>query len=422
MNRAALLLLSLALACHGTDPTTAPDDSGAAPTDTAPTNAAPSAPAVSITPAIPADTADLVCTFTAATDPDGDPLAYGITWLVDGAAWSGTAATRGVPGDTVPASATRQGEVWTCEISAFDGVTSTIGSAVVVIATWPADDRTVHACEATGSAGPDQVACDAAYAGGPLEGLVTVNEGFQRWTVPATGEYWLTAAGAQGAAANPAYAGGRGAVVSGPLALEAGSVLTIAIGQQGLGSGSEQNGGGGGGTWVALDDTVILVAAGGGGARRESEMDGCGGNAGPDGTVGSGMDPTSTCEPWPGSPGAPGAVSSSTWGSGGAGILADGESDGYYGYWLGSGGETWENGLRGGVCVNEYRVPADGGFGGGGAGCGDSGGGGGGGYSGGGGGFIAGGGGSFGTAAVLYSQSGINPGDGWLYINLHADE
>lgn len=424
MNRA--LLLALALGCEGTPVTTPPDDT--VPTDTVPTpptspeNAPPAAPAVSIAPAVPADTTDLVCGFTPSADPDGDPLTYAITWRLDGAVWTGPTATTGLPGDTIPAHVTGQEDIWTCEVTASDGALSTLGSAAVVVAYWPVDDVQFGACGAAGSEGPDQAACDAAYAGGTLQGLVQVAEGFQEWTVPATGEYWLTAAGAQGASADAERSGGRGALIAAPFVLEAGSVLTVAVGQEGLGAGSRANGGGGGGTWVALDGALILVAAGGGGTRTDAEQDGCGGNVGIDGTAGSKGATTSSCAPAYGAPGSPGAVSSPSYGAGGAGILGDGATDNDGLVTFGTGGSTWDHGLAGGACLNAPASSGDGGFGGGGAGCGANGGGGGGGYSGGGGGWIAGGGGSFVDGPLVVGQSGANAGDGWLMINLLEDD
>lgn len=420
MHRA--LLLALALGCEGPPVATFPPPDDTVPTDPVPTttpdNAPPAAPAVSIDPALPADTADLVCAFTPSSDPDGDTLAHTIAWRRDGAVWTGPTATTHLPGDTIPRSATGQEDVWTCEVTASDGALAALGSATVVVAYWPAEDLRFEPCGAVGSDGPDQAACDDAYAAGPLHGLVVVDAGFQHWTVPATGEYWLSAAGARGASASPLRDGGAGALVASPFFLEAGSVVTVAVGQRGVGDGTLESGGGGGGTWVALDGAIVLVAAGGGGVRMDAEDDGCGGNVGIDAGLGSGNERWWDCPVAHGAPGSPGAASATGFGSGGAGLLGDGHDDDDYG----TGGATWDHGLAGGVCTAEQPLDGAGGFGGGGAGCGWFGGGGGGGYTGGGGGWIAGGGGSFVDGPLVVGQSSANAGDGWLVINLLEDD
>jgi hypothetical protein len=420
------LLLALALGCEGTTvPVAPPPDDGPAPTTPTPTivaNAAPTAPGVSIAPELPADTTDLVCGYSPSSDPDGDALTYAVSWRRDGAAWTGATASTALPGDTIPAEVTRQEDIWTCEVEASDGVLGTIGSMAVVVAYWPVEDLQFEPCDATGAEGPDQDDCDGAYASGPLQGLVQVADGLQQWTVPATGEYWLTAVGAQGASANPNQSGGRGALVAAPFVLEAGSVLTVAVGQRGVGDGTLANGGGGGGTWVALDGEIVLVAAGGGGVRGEAEQDGCDGNVGIDAIPGSGCQDRWECEIAYGSPGSPGGASALGCGAGGAGVFGDGASDRDEDDVYGTGGATWDHGLRGGACTAGQPLDGEGGFGGGGAGCGWYGGGGGGGYTGGGGGAIGGGGGSFAAGSIVVGQSGANDGDGWLAIDLLEDD
>ena len=72
------------------------------------------------------------------------------------------------------------------------------------------------------------------------------------WVAPATGTYRVTATGARGAAANPAFQGGRGARVSGEFNFTAGASYQIAVGCVGTVSvpGINQgNGGGGGGSF-----------------------------------------------------------------------------------------------------------------------------------------------------------------------------
>ena len=72
----------------------------------------PAAPSVTITPASPADTDDLVCTATA-TDEDGDSLTYSYVWSVNG-------LDSGITGDSVAADITAEGEIWTCTATASD--------------------------------------------------------------------------------------------------------------------------------------------------------------------------------------------------------------------------------------------------------------------------------------------------------------
>lgn len=121
----------------------------------------------------------------------------------------------------------------------------------------------------TGRTGPNQTSINTAYNGTNLAGQVTVNiPGIQEWTVPATGLYRITAAGASGAPIGSATQIGRGAIMEGYFELTAGQVLNIAVGQQGIAA--SPYGGGGGGTFVVLEgatsDNDILVIAGGGGS------------------------------------------------------------------------------------------------------------------------------------------------------------
>lgn len=263
-------------------------------------------------------------------------------------------------------------------------------------------------CGATGAQGPDQAACDTAYTGTGLAGEVTVSGGIQSWTVPASGLYRVTAVGAQGTAAEPSVVGGLGASLQAEFTLNAGTVLQVAVGQVGLEVSC--NGGGGGGSFVVDPaDEPLLVAGGGGGTREDVLQNGCDASLTTFGVIGSGSDETSACTVKAVDEGLGGIVSSSSWGSGGAGFFGDGAVDG-------SGGTTaalsWANGIVGGGIGN-----AEGGFGGGGGGNGSCGGGGGGGYSGGDGGRVAGGGGSFAAAAAANLVASIaGSGDGGVII------
>lgn len=276
-------------------------------------------------------------------------------------------------------------------------------------------------CAATGATGPTQAACDTAYGSTNLAGAVTVAGGIQSWTVPTTGTYRITAVGGQGAAGEPTHVGGRGAELSGDFTLSAGTTLRIAVGQQGLGQGSggnggtEGNGGGGGGSFVVGSaDSAMLVAGGGGGTRVQAAQDGCNASLTEYGIEGSGSQVTSACTPHTAGLRQGGLVSSTSYGSAGAGFDANGQDDPGFG----TGGKSWLNGLGGGAKTGGSCNDAPGGFGGGGAGNGCAGGGGGGGYSGGDGGLIGGGGGSYNGGAKPAAVVSTASGDGRVVIAL----
>jgi hypothetical protein len=271
---------------------------------------------------------------------------------------------------------------------------------------------TLTSCGAAGRFGPDQVACDAEYAGGPAEGMVAVAAGVQQVVVPESGNYRITVTGAQGASAEVGKVGGRGAQVCGVFAGVAGQVLDMVVGQMGLGQESGSNGGGGGATLVVDNASgSLLIAAGGGGGTRASVLhDGCDANTGEGGIDGSGGADTWGCPVGGVAAGEGGLVSASSW-SAGAGFNSDGQTDG----WDGTGGFAWASGMLGGV-GGTCGFAAEGGFGGGGSGNGCHGGGGGGGYTGGGGGRIAGGGGSFNSGGAASAAAGLGVGDGSILI------
>ncbi len=117
----------------------------------------------------------------------------------------------------------------------------------------------------TGRTGPTQAQVNSAYTGTTLAGLVTINaDGIQEWSVPTSGTYSITLAGAKGGGTN----GGRGARIYGEFSLTQGQVLKIIVGQMGSAS-SNYGGGGGGGSFVWLSNSTSepLIAAGGGGGQ-----------------------------------------------------------------------------------------------------------------------------------------------------------
>lgn len=282
-------------------------------------------------------------------------------------------------------------------------------------------------CGATGAYGPDSGYC--AYD----ENIDIIGEGIQEWTVPATGEYRITAYGAQGAESgsnNP----GLGGVIEGEFVLEEDDVLRILVGQMG----EEPQGihqGGGGGTFVVKEvssgDTMfdgqdvspLIVAGGGGGIQGIDAVDHSSRDHGlhEDGDTPQ-LAPMSTCgeDGWhetTNDPGLDGCNDDTSRSQPSDGFVTGGGSGHYYR--TGSGGAGWggdsvissyrynlvdaESFLSGGVGSYSSRSGNEGGFGGGGAGDRDRSGGdhgGGGGYTGGGAGYrfsygLGGGGGSF---------------------------
>jgi hypothetical protein len=243
-------------------------------------------------------------------------------------------------------------------------------------------------CGAEGRQGPTQAQVNSEYAGTQLDGEVNVSGGIQEWVVPATGVYEITSIGAQGGRDQNNSAGGAGASLKGEFSLNAGDVVKILVGQQGVDGVAvawHRAGGGGGGTFVWLDNgnVPLIIAAGGSGAKYtgvgepglSTEGSGNGGTAGSTGAAGGG--------------------------------------------WLSNGAEGRANHtgglspLNGGIGGNtDNGVNAMGGFGGGGAAANDGGGGGG--HTGGNGPHE--GGQSFNAGSNQVNQSGVNEGHGMVII------
>ena len=111
----------------------------------------------------------------------------------------------------------------------------------------------------SGHRGPEST---KTYANAPWSAdQFSIVDGQQQWTVPATGTYRMTAAGAYGAT--------PGRVVSGDVDLNEGQVVSLLVGQQPnpLVSNVADNVtvGGGGGTFVTVEGTPLIVASGGDG-------------------------------------------------------------------------------------------------------------------------------------------------------------
>jgi hypothetical protein len=231
--------------------------------------------------------------------------------------------------------------------------------------------------------------------------LRMVRSGIVLWTVPATGPYRITAAGARGGVGRNSITGGFGAQMAGTFTLEEGSEVQVFCGEQGhprggVSDGDTQGGGGGGMSGVALSNNTPLIVAGGGGGGGD------GGGAGGPGinTIrGNGN-------------------------SGGSGQYGGGGGGGWTGNGSGSGsgdngGRSFTNGLSRPPYRYTRRGTTFGSFGGGGGGDDGDGrpGAGGGGYGGGNGGASTdNGGGSFNSGTNQQNLTGSNPGQGFVTI------
>ena len=134
-------------------------------------------------------------------------------------------------------------------------------------------------CGKVGRTGPTQSDVNNSYLGTNLENLVSVvSQGVQEWTIPETGEYYISAMGDLGGYGNGGLAAfgvtypGYGAFVLGKFSLNQGQRLNIVVGQQGEDGPNSEGAGGGGGSFVWLDgnSTPLIVAGGGGGAGEKT--------------------------------------------------------------------------------------------------------------------------------------------------------
>lgn len=116
---------------------------------------------------------------------------------------------------------------------------------------------------ATGRFGPTQAQVTSAYTGTTLAGSVTVSpQGIQAWTVPTSGKYSISIAGAGGGGDTA----GKGAVLYGEFTFTQGTILKVLVGQLGTSTSNFAGGGGGGSfVWNSASTTEPLIAAGGGG-------------------------------------------------------------------------------------------------------------------------------------------------------------
>lgn len=295
---------------------------------------------------------------------------------------------------------------------------------------------------ATGSYGPTSLAgYGTSYPGYGTAYALTLTGGIQYWTVPITRSYTFTLAGAGvqhlNTASSPPYAVNYisyGVVGTSTLALTAGHVLRILVGQQGTRgqSGTFARCGGCGGSFVYNQTTATLLLSVGGGGGHGGDPGGAtlgagtpydpyrnGTGKGDDGQIGTsgsvGRDGNGGTAGVNGAGG--GANTQGYGGDGGAGFIGNGNVNTANGNSV-TVAKSFINGGTGAIGGN-----SPGGFGGGGSGGsnGGAGAGGGGGYSGGGGGANqgngegGGGGGSY-TVGTLTSISATNLGMGYVTI------
>ena len=221
---------------------------------------------------------------------------------------------------------------------------------------------------------------------------IGTDDRIQKWTVPETSTYRITANGA-GA---PVSLGGYGAKMRGDFQLTKDDIIYILVGQQPLDtSGSEHSGAGGTfvtknvGSSITLSD-ILVIAGGGGGAHQ----------------IGNRLAQSSAVITTTGNTGTSSYLGGSNGNKGTAG--SGGAGGGYFGSaGTGKTGRNFGNGGQGGDGVNSFS----GGFGGGGT-HGNTHGGGGGGFSGGGGShdnpYAGGGGASYNTGTNQANVAGIS--------------
>jgi len=239
--------------------------------------------------------------------------------------------------------------------------------------------------------------------------LNMTTQGYQKWTVPRTGNYRIRVAGAGAADSN--NFGSRGIIIEDTFNLTQNQIIIILIGQmsQRAFNNSAYACGGGGGSFVVDNSNYPIIIAGGGGGYHTILA-----------SINTNTDAVSTrytlnYNNTYGNNGNGGAASTSDWGAGGGGLLTDGQD----GTLANSRGRSFLNGGIGGYAV-EYTPPAYGGFGGGGGTHGNNGGGGGGGgYSGGSCfGSIGFGGASYSANTTTPSVIGYNTSHGYVTITL----
>ena len=200
-----------------------------------------------------------------------------------------------------------------------------------------------------------------------------VTNGYQLWTVPASGTYQFIVAGASGPTnLGAGVSSGAGRIVNVTYNLATGIKLNIVVGQQGSvltgNGGSTYTGGGGGASWVVdTNNTIYAIGGGGGSGHNDPSYGSLNGWNAPAATYGT--TDTGTSNGLSGQGG--GNSGDSTYGGGGGGgYSSNGAGDSNAG--AGIGGTSYLGGLLGGYgwlypSTNQGNT-GGGGFGGGGGG------------------------------------------------------
>jgi len=233
--------------------------------------------------------------------------------------------------------------------------------------------------------GPTLGQMQSAYAGTPwISGHFSQGtyQGYQRWTVPATGTYTIDAGGGAGGdgtgvyntSLNQAAQKTYGARIQGTFSLTEGDVLEMVIGSKGGSSGGPHGNenGGGGGTFIKnhTTNTLLLVAGGAGGLPSRTYGTSCTRTVSSGhGQAGTTPGPTTTCYSAVSirSGGYGGYTSGSYQGGAGGGYLGKGANGGTH-CANAQGGQGYNGNATGGTGNSCYNSTNNGGFGGGGGG------------------------------------------------------
>ena len=214
---------------------------------------------------------------------------------------------------------------------------------------------------ATGRVGPSAAQISAAYSTSWHGQYLKEGDfqGYQDWTVPVSGVYEFTVAGAAGYNGTGGGAAGRGAIVKGRAELTKGETITVAVGQVGdaPNSGNIYGGSGGGSFVVRKSNNEPLFIAGGGSADANT-------TAGRDGVL-TQLGGLSSANLSAGSVAGLGGSAAGGYSGGGGGFLSAGGNGAFPRFTTGggAGGGGFNSGL---TILENTRSGGYGGFGGGG--------------------------------------------------------
>lgn len=167
-------------------------------------------------------------------------------------------------------------------------------SAIATTDLYPFTSFTFTNVGVTGNTGPTLSQFLTAYDTSTNVWLKDTNyfnatAGIQLWTVPKTGTYQITAAGAQGVPAT-STSGGLGAIMQGTFSLTQGTKYRILVGQTTTAAAGRTglSSAGGGGTFVVMSGSntvadILIIAGGGGGTSLANRNSGS--NAVPESTT-----------------------------------------------------------------------------------------------------------------------------------------